>query len=84
MYYIKYQTKGIKNPTPEQLMVDIRAIARKNHVYVKDCYVLTDYFAEVIQRVKANSYYYAMRLESLAFRVEMARRYHRKNQLKIA
>lgn len=83
MAYIKYQSKGVKHPTPEQIMADMRSIARKNHVYIKgEHYVLTDYFAEVIQRVRSQSYYYANRLESLAYRHERARRFYAQNKLK--
>lgn len=80
---IKYATRGKKNPTPEEVMADIKAIAAKNHVYVKSADVETEYFWDCCQRVKASSYYYALKLESLAFRYLRALRMHAEQSNKL-
>jgi len=69
-----YQSTRRKNPTPDQVMHDIKHIAAKNHVYVKGADVETEYFWECCERVRKQSYYYGMRLEQLAFRYLRAKR----------
>lgn len=47
-----YQSSWKKNPTPEEVMHDIKLIARKNNVYVKGADVDNEYFWECCQRVR--------------------------------
>lgn len=81
-----YKASRKRNPTPEDVLHDIKVIGARNHVYVKGADLESEYFWECIQRVKVNSYYFALRLESLAYRYERAKRNYKnsKRNLKIA
>jgi hypothetical protein len=77
-----------KNPTPDEVMQDIKFIVRKFGVYIKDCDPFSDYFAEKIAAIRAthfnmsSAYYHATRLESLAYRYQRAKQHYVKNKLK--
>ena len=80
-----YKSSRKKNPTPEEVMHDIKVVASRNHVYVKGAEVDNEYFWDCVQRVKHQSYYFALRLESLAYRYERAKRNHKhQRSLKVA
>jgi hypothetical protein len=82
---IKYKSRGKKNPTPEEVLHDIRAIARRHGVYLKEADPATEYFWDKITQVKRLNYYYGMRLEVLGFRHARAVRNFKQNaHLKIA
>lgn len=83
----KYKSSHKKHPTPEDVMSDMKAIGHKFGVYLKDCDPFSDYFAEKLKVIKSyyhgvsSAYYYANRLESLAYRYERAKRYYAQNRL---
>jgi hypothetical protein len=74
-----YHAARKKNPTPEEIMHDIRIVASRNGVYLKlkDNDVASDYYWETCIRVRKQSYYYGLRMESLAYRYLRAKRTHR-------
>lgn len=77
-----------KNPTPQEVMADMKMIGHKFGVYLKECDPFSDYFADKITQIKSyyhdkpTCYYYATRLEALAYRHERAKRYYSQNQLR--
>lgn len=80
---IKMLTWGKKHPQPSDIMHDMRAIGRKFGIsYLKDFDPFSDYFAEKLAVIRScykenpSAYYYATRLESLAYRHERARKYY--------
>lgn len=82
----QYKASRKRNPTPDDVAHDIRIIARKCHVYMKEVNPDTDYFWERIQMIRTQSYYYALRMESLGYRYMRAKRQYKTNRnlLKIA
>lgn len=84
----KYKSIRKKHPTPEEVMADMKIIGHKFGVYLKDCDPFSDYFAEKLKHIRSyyssisSAYYYATRLESLAYRHERAKRYYAANRLK--
>ena len=82
---IKYKSRGKKNPAPEEVLHDIRAIARKHGVYLKEADPASEYFWEKITQVKRINYYYGLRLEILGYRHARAlRNFEKIHKLKIA
>jgi hypothetical protein len=76
-----------KNPTPDEVMQDIKFIAKKFGVYMKECDPFSDYFAEKIAHIRglhfemSSAYYHATRLESLAYHYQRAKQHYAKNKL---
>jgi hypothetical protein len=71
---LKYQSTRKKGASSKEIMADIRLIARHHGVYAKEADVYSDYFEDCINRVRSQNYYYAMRMEQLAYRHERAKR----------
>lgn len=83
-----YNSTKKKNPTPEELRADMRKIAQRFSLYMKDADPFSDYFADKIRTIRSSYnvygskvYYYANRLESLAYRHERAKRHYATNKL---